>query len=172
MADKARVGDKKKRRVIRPPPTLVDEEERLEEVPPLKRTRGSTPSVSVAIVGGTSQVPDAIPSAPGTVKIIGSEPDDVEIVDSDGNMPESSRGLVMRDVGISPNYFRNPPILGSSSEIQPINPNTGVEYLCAHGQDLLRSGEISGYGKMSNVNRIRHGMAHIFQVILGAFFKR
>ena len=126
--------------------------------------------MSVAIVGGTSQVLDAIPSAPGTVRIPGSDPDDVEIVDSDGNMPESSRGLAMRDVGISPNYLRNPPILGSGSETQPINPSTGVEYLCAHGQDLLRSGEVSGYGKMSNVDRIRHGQAHILQVMLGIFF--
>ena len=49
------------RRVIRAPPSLVDEEEHLEEVPPLKRTRGDTTSVSVAIVRGSSQVPDTIP---------------------------------------------------------------------------------------------------------------
>ena len=67
----------------------------------------------------------------------GSDPDDVEIVDSDGNIPESTpRGMAGR-VGISPNYFRDPPLLGSSSGSKPINPDTGVEYLCIHGKDLL-----------------------------------
>ncbi|KAI9159897.1 hypothetical protein LWI28_003039 [Acer negundo] len=38
-----------------------------------------------------------------------------------------------------------------------------VEYLCAHGKDPLRSREMSGFGKMSNVDRIWHEKASMWQ---------
>ena len=50
--------------------------------------------------------------------------------------------------------------------MKPINPETGVEFLCAYEKDLLRSGEMSGYGKMSNVDRIQHGQANMLLVML------
>ena len=162
MADKGRTGERRKKRVIRPPPSLIDEEEVLEAVPALKRTRVAPASVSVAVAGSTSQIPEAVPSRVAAEKAPGVSRDDVEIVDSGENLPEDiSSDVLEQDTGISLNYFRSPPVLGSGSQSNPINPETGVQYLCAHGKDLIRSEEIFGYGKMSNVDRIRHGQAHM-----------
>ena len=97
----------------------------------------------------------------------------MELVDSDRDMPEETplnkNKDVRGDATSPPNYFRHPSSRASVSGTKPINPVTGVEYLCIHGKDLLRSGEISGYGKMSNVDRIRHGQANLLQVMLLAF---
>ena len=88
-------------------------------------------------------------------------------MDFDKEVPQGTPlGTNVRDPTTSPpNYFRDPLVLGSGSGTKPIIPETSVEYLCVHGKDLRRSGEMSGYGKMSNVDRIRHGQANMLQVI-------
>ena len=185
MADKGRGGtdkrkdEKKKRKLNLPQGPRLVAEEASESNSPL-RTRASRPTVTVAAAGTSGQIPHAIPmrsggqgTTEGDQGAIGGGPINVELVDSDKDMPEEaplSKGKDVRgDTTSPPNYFRHPSSRASVSGTKPINPVTGVEYLCIHGKDLLRSGEISGYGKMSNVDRIRHGQANLLQVMLLAF---
>ncbi|KAI9197011.1 hypothetical protein LWI28_029025 [Acer negundo] len=55
--------------------------------------------------------------------------------------------------------------VGSSSGAKPLNLETGVAYLCVYRKDLLRNREMSGYRKMSSVDRICHGQANMLQAI-------
>ena len=166
MADKGKtVPERPKKRKIPRGPRLIAEDEPLEQVSPLRTTRTNRSSVSVAEVGGSSQVPEGIPINPVVGELDPEVPITVEVVDSSDKdaPPGTPHAGGSRDSTFSPNYFITPPAQSSGSK--PINPETGVQYLCAYGKDLLKSGEVSGYGKMSNVDRIRHGQANMWQVI-------
>ena len=171
MADKGKAAmdkreSRKRRRIIPDGPSLVSDDDVADAPPLLRRTRASFPTGTVAVVEEAPEVPLAVPLVVSTGESPGDAPE-VDAAVSDKGIPEGSpRNASFRDPTISPNYFRPPPALGSSSGARPINPETGVEFLCTHGKDLLRSGEMSGYGKMSNVDRIRHGQANMLQVMI------
>ena len=157
---------RKRRRLVPEGPSLLSEEEVADAPPLARRTRSTGPTVSVVAAGEMPEVPLAVPLRLVTGEASGETPE-VEVMDADTGVPEDvPRNTIPRDPTISPNYFRPPPVLGPSSGESPLNPETGVEFLCKHGKDLLRSGEMSGYGKMSNSDRIRHGQANMLQVML------
>ncbi|KAI9198838.1 hypothetical protein LWI28_022836 [Acer negundo] len=62
----------------------------------------------------------------------------------------------MRDLNISPNYYENPSAMKFDSRYSPITPDTRVKFMCSYGKNMLRSRESIHFGKMSNVNQIKH----------------
>ncbi|KAI9181193.1 hypothetical protein LWI28_012353 [Acer negundo] len=57
----------------------------------------------------------------------------------------------MHDPKISTNNYSDPPTRKFDLDAEPINPDSGVEFLCFYGKNLLRSNETSHFGQMSNV---------------------
>ncbi|KAI9160068.1 hypothetical protein LWI28_004811 [Acer negundo] len=78
--------------------------------------------------------------------------------------------LYAYDPKISLNYFSIPPMLKSDSRARPSNPDTGVEYLCSYGKDLLRSREMANFGKMANVEWIRQ-QGNFWQIFFAGYFE-
>ena len=122
MAEKGKAAmdrGRKRRRIIPEGPSLLSDEDVADAPPLLRRTRATVPTVSVGIAGEVPEVPLAIPLRVSTGAASGDIPE-LEVTEADKGIPEESpRNTIPRDATISPNYFRPPPVLGSSSGVSP-----------------------------------------------------
>ncbi|KAK2644139.1 hypothetical protein Ddye_019334 [Dipteronia dyeriana] len=141
MVNKGKDEDNKKKKIRIPQASSLIKGGKSSDVGPLpKHTKVVSFTASVSITSAYVPVFGSLPLDAIPLHVSSNGPLEVSVVlVEESSVGDKLEDLYAHDSKISSNYFINPLATEFNPNEKPITPETGVEFMCSYGKNMLRS---------------------------------